>query len=180
MRTEAEIKSRVREIVSREFDRRIREASERLPHRCSHNYSHPLDTRRQLEGGPNKGYNRITLEDGSAVPQRIGLCILGSESPESWGGTICEEPIDAKKCPLFHPAKSPETVLFELEEDLRNPAWIEANLPEMHALVWVLVEMELRVPWWKRLLFRLRVIKLEPVIPPIDPTKLLSDRTLPP
>ena len=174
MRTGAEIRSRVRELVSQELDRRIQEASERLPHRCTHNYKHPLDTRKHVEGERNEGYNRITLEDGSPVPQRIGLCLLGSENPEEWGGTICDEPIDTKKCPYFTPAKSKEDLIPELEENLRDASWVEEHLPEVHALIWVLGEVTLRVPWWRKLLFRFKLIRTEPVLPPIDPSKLLA------
>lgn len=174
MRGEEEILARIRELVSREFDRRVQEVTERLPHRCVHNYSHSLDTRKIVEGGVNRGYNRITVESGDAVTQRIGLCLLGSEKPGEWGGTICDEPIDAKKCPVFYPLKGKDDILPELEADLRDTHWLEKNLPELHALMWVVGYVEVDPPWWKRVIFRFLRLKTQPVLPPIDPSKLLS------
>lgn len=175
MRSESEIKSRVVELLVQELDRRVTEASQRIPHLCANHYQHQLDSRKNLDGVKNLGYNRITVGDDDGVTtQRIGLCLLGSEDPGEWSGTICEEPIDAKKCSSFTPIKGKAELIPDLEADLRDLAWIRDNMPELHALLWVLhTEITLRVPWWKRLLFKLKVISIEPVLPPIDPSVLL-------
>jgi hypothetical protein len=175
MKTETDIRDRLRVLVGEELDRRVAQAAERLPRRCVHNHRHPLDQRKQVNGEPNDTYNRITSTRGLPVLQTIGLCMLGSEDPETWGGTICEEPLDAKRCPVFTPLKGKAELMQEFEEQLRDAEWVQANLPEVHALLWVLEEVQVpSVPWWKRLLFRFKIIKLEPVTPSIDPTKLLS------
>mgnify|MGYP003391901174 CR=1 FL=1 len=173
MKTESEVEGFVRDLVCKELDRRISEASERLPHLCINNYRHPLDQRKQIEGEENESYNRITDKVGLPVIQTIGLCLLESEDPTEWGGTICEEPIDAKKCPYFTPAKGKETILPELESELRDFGWVRENLPEVASLLWVLGDFNLGVPWWKRLLFNFLRIKIEPVHPKIDAQKLL-------
>ena len=173
MKTESEVEGFVRDLVCKELDRRVAEASERLPHLCINNYRHPLDQRKQVEGEENENYNRITDKVGLPVIQTIGLCLLSSEDPTEWGGTICEEPIDAKKCPYFNPAKGKDTLLPELEKELKNPDWLRENLPEVFALLWVLGDFKLKVPWWKRLLFRFLRIKIEPVLPKLDAQKLL-------
>ena len=173
MRTESEVERHVRDLICEELDRRVAEASERLPHLCINNYRHPLDQRKQIEGEENENYNRITDKVGLPVIQTIGLCLLESEDPTEWGGTICEEPIDAKKCPYFTPAKSKDSILSELETELQNPDWVCSNLPDVFALLWVLGDFKLKVPWWKRILFRFFRIKVELVLPKIDAEKLL-------
>jgi hypothetical protein len=177
MRRDSEILARVRELVQEELDRRIWQASERLPCLCLHNYQHTLDTRKQVDGEPNEGYNRITDDDGEPVKKTIGLCRLGIENAQEWSGTICEEPIDAKKCPYFTPFQLKEDILCLLREQLSHDIWVRENLPEVHALCWVLeCWPEFRLPWWKRILifFRIRRLRLEPVVPPIDPSRLLQ------
>lgn len=173
MKTKDEVTQRIQELVSAELDRRVQEASERLPRRCLHNYLHPLDTRRSVGGSPNANLNRITDRHGLPVVQTIGLCLLGSEDPKEWGGTICEEPLDAKRCPLFMPAKGKAEILPDLEADLSNPAWVKDNLPEVYSLMWVSGVERPAIPWWRRFLLWMKVIHVEPVTPPIDVTKLL-------
>lgn len=165
-------------MVCSELDRRVAEASERFPTRCLNNYRHPLDTQKQIEGEPNSGYNRITDKQGLPVIQTIGFCLLNCEDPENWDGTICEEPIDAKKCPDFKQAKTKADILPELARDLKDADWVKGNQPELFTLLWVLgAVQELRVPLWKRALFFFARIRLEPVIPKIDTSKLLPQAT---
>lgn len=174
MKTKSEIEARIKELICAELDHRVAEASERLPTRCVNNYRHPLDTRKQIEGEPNPEYNRITNKLGLPVIQTIGFCLLNCSDPENWEGTICEEPIDAKKCADFKPMKVKADILPELSQDLQSTAWVEENLPELFSLLWVLEAVqELELPWWKRLWFWFRKIELEPVAPKIDTSKLL-------
>lgn len=175
MKNEEDIRSRIQVLLGEELDRRMKEASERLPGRCVNNYRHPLDQRKKVDGESNEDYNRITDGRGLPVLQTIGLCMVGSDDPETWGGTICEEPLDAKRCPIFTPLKSKDDLLRELEGQLRDQEWVRTNLAEVHALLWVLEEFKnLTLPWWKKLLFKLFRIKIEPVVPSIDPSKLLG------
>lgn len=175
MKTEEDVRERLQALLVEELDRRLKEASERLPQRCVHNFRHTLDSRKQVGGDPNEEYNRITDKKGLPVVQTIGLCMLGSENPETWGGTICEEPLDAKRCPLFTPSKGKDTLLREFSEQLQDLDWVRETHPEIHALLWVLGEIKLpAIPWWKRLLLKFKVIRIEPVVPSIDPTKLLG------
>lgn len=142
MRGEPEVRVRLNQLLAEEVNKRIAEASERLPHRCVHNHRHPLDQRKQVDGEPNEGYNRIANGRGLPVIQTIGLCMLGSDDPETWGGTICEDPIDAKRCPDFKPAKLKADLLKEFREQLRDEAWAREHLPEVFALMWLLEETE--------------------------------------
>jgi hypothetical protein len=175
MKTKSEVEARIKELVCAELDRRVAEASERLPTRCVHNYRHPLDNRKQLEGEPNPGYNRITDNSGLPVINTIGFCLIGCTDPENWEGTICEEPIDAKKCGIFKTKMGKADILPMLASDLKNADWVQGNLPELFSLLWVLdVVQELRVPLWKRVLFWFLRVRLEPVAARVDTSKLLS------
>jgi hypothetical protein len=169
MKTEAEISVRVRDLLRSEATRRVEDASKRLPHNCRFNYRHPLDERRNVDGEANPDYNCIL----PAVKNNrtIGLCMYGAENPTEWPGTICEDESDAVQCPWFDPLRTPDVVVREFQENIRDPAWLEENMPVVHTLRWVLddtTEMvvqerpsrEAIVPvpalrWWQRLIWRL-------------------------
>lgn len=139
MRSDAEIEDRLRAIVVAELRKRL--TREILPHLCIHNRRHPLDHRRTIYGEPNDSYNRISVgvEDDVALPvaQTIGLCMLGSEDPETWNGNVCEEPLDAQRCPYFTYKQTRADVYAEFVANLGDPRWIEAHLPAAHILLWV-------------------------------------------
>ncbi len=176
MKDQSDILIRVRELVHAERERRLAEAQLRLPHLCTHNHRQPLDTRPTVEGEVNPTFNRIS-PNGTPT---IGLCMLGADSPEEWLGTICEEPIDAQRCPYFNTTQSEEVVLAAFQHDLTTPEWVSANMPELAALLWVLEGSELpRLPWFRRFLLRFRSFKVEPLKPALDPEKLLSNYTPP-
>jgi hypothetical protein len=178
LRDESEITDRVQQLLAKEMQRRLSDAAERLPVRCVHNYRHSLDQRKQVEGQPNENYNRITDHRSLPVLQTIGLCMLGSEDVTEWPGTICEEPLDAKRCPYFTPKQNPEVLYRAFLDQLKNGDWIRDNLPAAHALLWVLLKEERvpKVPWYRRLWswFSLRRLRVEPVLPPFDAEKLLG------
>ena len=158
MRSKDEIEGRIRFLLAEALKHRVREASRRLPVLCRHNFQQPLDTRRQLHGEPNPGFNRITVDSGEAVTQRIGLCMLGSDDPERWGGTICEDPSDAQRCPLFEPRLSKAMIWQDYHDTLQDVEALRESLPEIYGLIWALEPAEnwlniSQVPWWKRFWF---------------------------
>jgi hypothetical protein len=164
MKTQIEIEDRVRFLLAEALDAQVAEASKRLPRLCRHNRQNPLDTRRQVHGENNPGYNRISVGQGEAVTQTIGLCMLGSDDPEVWGGTICEDDIDAQKCPLFEPILSKQHILTELGHVLQSPQQLREKYPEIYGLVWTLDDARpLEIPWWKRLWFKMLRIRVEPI-----------------
>lgn len=165
MRSEAEVKSRLRALVVQELDRRVAEAQKRKPHLCRYNYRHPLDDRKTVDGEPNEHYNHITVDSWVPTPHTLGLCMYGQEDPEDWKGNICEDDIDAQRCPMFEPLKTKEALWLEFSEQLYTPGWVDENLPAVAELLWVLEEItNPPIPWWKRIwyhwILRLRV---EPV-----------------
>lgn len=172
MRADADVQNRIRALVIQELDCRIKEASSRLPHLCVHNYRHPLDDRKIVDGDPNESYNRITIDAGIPVSRVLGLCMQGQSNPEEWGGNICEDPVDAQRCPLFEPVRTKSNILIEFDEQLNTPGWVEDNLPAVAALLWVMGKMiPTPLPWWKRFWYHwILRIRVEPVqqVPSID------------
>lgn len=161
MKTADEVQERVRFLLIQELDRRVEELSQRLPHRCIHNHLHQLDARKLVDGERNFRYNSITND-----AQTMGLCMYGSEDPERWPGDICEDEIDAKRCPWFEPIRGKDAELEHFEAQLRTDGWIEDNMPELAQLLWVLDDEGTvihGIPWWKKLWYRLLRIRVEPV-----------------
>jgi hypothetical protein len=160
MRTDEELRGRTRYLLSVELDRRVQLASKRLPHQCTHNYRHPVDVRKRVDGEPNSNYNRISLT--VVQDQSIGLCTLGKDNPEEWNGTICEDPVDAQRCPYFQSKVTKEDLSREFQEQVEDMGWLERNLPEVYGLLWALSE-PVKLPWWKRLWFWALRIRTEPL-----------------
>lgn len=179
MRTVTEIHDRIRGLLFEELQRRAARAERRLPDRCVHHRLHPLDSRPLVEGEPNDTRNRVTQAPGLPVSQTIGLCMHGAEDPESWPGDLCEDVIDAQRCPKFTPIQSKEQILAEFKQQLDDPEWIRANMPEVYALLWVLDTQSSysQIPWWVRLWWWLLRIRLEPVKSYHDLTRHLPATT---
>lgn len=175
MKSRSEIESRIRELLHEELDRRVIEAQKRLPHLCTHNIRHSLDYRKTIDGEPNQNYNRITSQQRLPVLQSIGLCGLGQEDLETWPMNICDEPIDAKRCPVFDPIQTKEGVLKSLENQIKDSAWLSANLPEVAALAWLIQDYTtVKVSWWKKFLYRFKRVKVSPAEVVVDPAYLLE------
>ncbi len=160
MKSGSEIRARLRGLLVQELDRRVEDATKRLPQRCRFHHQQPLDVRRLVEGEPNETFNRT----GKSLPV-LGICGHGMEDPTEWSGTICEDPIDAQRCPLFEARQDKDAIRKEFESQLQTPEWVQENLPEVAGLCWVLDAVQvLPLPWWKRLWFRLLTIRVEPVL----------------
>jgi hypothetical protein len=141
MKDTQEVQNRIRQLLTEHFERRCADAEERLPRRCVYNYRHTLDARKRVDGEPNPSYNRITRGDshvGLPVLQTIGLCTYGSDHPEKWNGDICEDPIDAQRCPLFKARMTRDLIKKEFEAQIKDADWVKENMPEVQALLWVL------------------------------------------
>lgn len=172
MRPESEIKDRLRKILVQEFDTRVQRAYSRLPRSCVHNHAQPLDARKIVDGSPNESYNRVSQGPGLPVVQTIGLCMYGASNPEDWNGTICEDPIDAKRCPYFTPKASKAQLLEEFRTQIRDPEWVQASMPEAAALMWALSQ-PVDLPWWRRLLYWAQSVRVEAQSEPFDLERLL-------
>lgn len=166
MRTETEIQNRIRYLLTLELDQRVAESRTILPHKCRHNHRQLLDVRKMVEGEPNEQYNRLT---GRHLPV-IGFCMLGSDNPEEWNGTICEDPIDAQRCPDFTPIGTRESLREAFDSQLKDLEWVQQNMPEVYGLLWALGSENLpSLPWWKSLWFKFIRIRPDPIRPPSLP-----------
>lgn len=178
MKTPDEIRQRIKGLITQELDRRCATASRRLPQLCTHNIRHTLDLRKMVDGEENEFFNRMTSKRHLPVTQTMGLCGYGKENPEEWNGTICEDPIDAQRCPLFDPKKGQPEILAEFKEQLAQEGWLEEHMPEVAALLWALDDADtnfVRIPWWKTLWHRWFLkIRIEPVVKVADPSLLLE------
>jgi hypothetical protein len=174
MKSKDDIENRVRALLCDELTRRVCEAKTRLPHLCTYNHRHPLDTRKSVEDMPNDTYNRISTNDGERIKQTIGLCMFNAEAPTLWPGNICEDPIDAQRCPYFQPPATKESIFKAFQVNVTNLDWVKANMPELYGLFWALDDSSnRRLPWWKLLWYRLVRINVAPVLPNYDMMKLL-------
>ena len=164
MRAVKEVRERIQALLLEEFDRRVDDAARRLPHHCVHNHRQVLDPRKEIEGVSNDGYNRI---DRKHLPlaQTIGLCLLGAGTPEAWEGNICDDPIDAQRCPYFSSARTKEGLLDEFKTQVADILWVKAHLPEVYSLLWTLdaSSANFHFPWWRKLVFWVLRLRTEPV-----------------
>ena len=183
MRSSEEIKRRAKELLNQELERRVAEAQSQVPHNCVHNIRQPLDTRRTVGGEPNPAYNRITAGRGLPVVQTIGLCGIGVEDPRVWQMNICDEPIDALRCPVFQSNRERQQIVSEFEALVKDDSWLREHLPEIYSLLWALsgdtltpklpeeeeeispveipvtVEEEPVLTWWDKFLSKFRGLK---------------------
>lgn len=167
MRTDIEVQDRIRFLLSEELGRRFAVVDEKLPHKCQHNHRQPLDVRKEIDGDTNLDYNRVgpTPDEIKAGVDRLhlpvmGLCMLGSEDATQWTGNICEDPIDAQRCPYYSPTITRETLQAEFREQLQDLEWVRVNLPEVYGLLWALGSETLpKLPWWKAAWFWLLSIR---------------------
>lgn len=170
MKNADDIKRQLRGLLCQELDRRLAESSKRLPGVCVNNYKHPLDHRKQVEGAPNPEYNRVARSS-----KTIGLCMLGSQSSGTWGGTICEDPVDAQRCPYFTPRQTQRQVYDEFLRDVET----RELSGDVRALIWVLSDQTITLPWWKRVWAKyIHRVSYEPLQTPVRDIveDLLSDR----
>jgi len=166
VRSESEIQNRIRHLLSEELDRRVSQACARVPYNCIHNHRQPLDLRKEVAGEPNENYNRTSVS--SPV---IGLCMLNSSDPAEWGGTICEDPIDAQRCPYFDLASTRESISEEFYRQITDLDWVAENMAEVYGLLWALgSETMPSLPWWKAIWFWFLRIRPDPLVKITTPT----------
>jgi hypothetical protein len=182
VKSETEVRDRLRALLVQELDNRIEEAGKRRPHLCVHNYRHPLDDRKTVDGEPNENYNRITSAPWEPVNRTLGLCMYGQESPENCRLDICEDDIDAQRCPLFQPTTTKASILDDLKAQLEMTGWIDENMPGAAELLWVLdASHSPPLPWWKELWYRwILRIRVETPRAAVNALDLLPVPELPP
>ena len=122
MKSEAQIRQKLKQVLYRHQSRKVQEAFKKRPETCFFN------------GAPVAGMPR--------------LCLHGAEEPAKWKGVICDRLHDgvemASNCPLFEPlADDPDVVIIkaEFQKELRaKRVVLAAKYPDAAALMWVLEE----------------------------------------
>lgn len=152
MKDQTQVEERLRRLVRDALDKHMASFDEKLPHKCHHNHRQPLDHRKTIYGETNPSYNRISAgrdDTGAPVPvmQTLGLCMYGASSPNGWKGDICEDPIDAQRCPVYNPIKTKEALYAEFMSNASSEEWLKENHPECWSLLWVLgVGLAVKLP----------------------------------
>ena len=177
MRTEREIRNRIRFLLSEELVSRVEASERRVPRGCRFNHRQPLDVRRTVDGEVNPRYNCVSQSEKSRLPvhQTIGLCMYGSDG-DAWPGDICEDDIDAKRCGKFEPRQTKDEIREGFLRDVQDFEWLSGNMAEVSSLLWVLGLVSVPTPpWWLWLWYRFRKIVVEPQVEVESVIHLLPD-----
>jgi len=158
MKSKAEILDHYNSLISDIASARVKAAEARLPRFCKYHLEHSLDVRKQVGGEPNPRYNFIITS------RTLGLCVKGSEDPETWNGDICEDDVDAQRCPYFELKVTKEQLLTQVNKELSDLDWLKQNQPDVYALAWVLEETP-KLSWWQRLWLKLRPLRVRRALP---------------
>ena len=166
MRDQGAIRARIKTLLVEELQDRVREAQRRLPHLCVHNHAQIMDSTRELDGESNPGYNRLDRRH-LPVASSVGLCMLGAEDIDQWPGNICDEPLDAQRCPYFEAKLGKAELLSVFRTQVQSVDWLTENMPEVASLVWVLGDTPANhhLPWWARWWFWSLRLRKEPLQP---------------
>jgi len=138
MRTEAEIRQKLKQVQFRHLKKLLEANFKQRPCNCAHNEVHQS-------------------LNGSGDP--IGLCMYGSENPEEWEGVICDEAFGgitlARNCGTFKPHKTKIEIKAEFNALMENEdlGVIAAQYPDVAALLWTLGERGYTPTLWQRFLW---------------------------
>lgn len=126
MRTKGAIKHKLKQVQHRLLQKAIRNNLSKKPCNCTHS----------------------GLVRGSASEPLFHVCLLDSNTPKEWEGTICD-PSVPNTCPFFKAFKTKEEIENEFNkgfEDLisqNNIGEVASKYPDVAALLWVLSEEQL-------------------------------------
>ena len=139
MKSEGKLKQKLKQVRFRHLKKRIEISLKQVPHNCVHNEKHVV----------------LNSED----PNPVGLCMYNSDTPEEWGGVICDGEIrgcleQAQGCPFFVARKSKAAVTEEFQELMDGDVGVLASeYPDIAALQWALDdEQPFQLTWWQRVL----------------------------
>ncbi len=144
MKDISQIEERLNRLVIEALDARMTDIQVRLPGKCRHNHRQPLDHRKTVYGGANPTYNRISTgaklksQLPEPVDNKLGLCMFNGDNPAEWNGDLCEDPVDAQRCSKYDPIVNSKEIYDTFCKGLKDTEWLEANLPEVQSLLWVL------------------------------------------
>ena len=137
MRTEAELRQKLKQVQYRHLKKLLEGNFRQRPCNCAYNEVH--QPRNSQHGKP------------------VGLCMYSAENADEWQGVICDEDFGgiqtARECGLFQPHKTKMEVKAEFyalmeQEDL---GFIAAQYPDIAAILWVLNDRGYKPTLWQRI-----------------------------
>lgn len=138
MKNRDEIEARIRKLVDRYKTKYVNASQARVHRNCSFNRLHTptgnYESNKSWETGisPRRQVTLIVLE-----PERpVGICMYGSEKPETWSGDTCDDDDVSKKCPMFSPNRSSSSVEEEFDDHMQDDEYVLKHYPDVAALQW--------------------------------------------
>ncbi len=121
MKKEGSIKHKLKQVKFRKLEKAVRNSLSKKPCNCQHS----------------------GLVRGPSGDELFYVCLLDSDKPKLWEGTICDQSVPPN-CPFFKAEKTKEDIEQEIEELLNSGDMgkIASLYPDIAALLWVLDERE--------------------------------------
>ena len=142
MKSEFEIRNRLKNLRIRYTKKFIEKSQKQLPHNCVFNYEHferIIDDRVPIEYELSPRINKTLVMIQPELPVR--LCTYGSENLTKWNGDIiCDSEDVSKNCSWFKSKKSEEEAIEEFKQLVSNDDLVFKNYPDIAAIQWVLGE----------------------------------------
>jgi len=123
MKTHGAIRHKLKQVKTRLLQKAIRTTLSKKPCNCKHS----------------------GLVRGTASEPLFYVCLLDSDKPKEWEGTICD-PSVPNNCPFFKPSKTKEEIENDFEQEFQkliesgDMGAIATKYPDVAALLWVLAD----------------------------------------
>lgn len=123
MRTKGAVKHKLKQVKHRLLQKAVRNNISKKPCNCTHS----------------------GLVRGSASEPLFHVCLLDSNKPKEWEGTVCD-PSVPNTCPFFKPSRTKEEIETEFNNNFEklisenDIGKIASKYPDVAALLWVLSE----------------------------------------
>lgn len=142
MKTESEIRNRLKNLRIRYVKKFIEKSQKQLPHNCKFNYEHfekISDNSIPTEYERSPRINKTLVIIQSEVP--IRLCTYGSENLSKWNGDIiCDSEDVSMNCSWFKAKISEDEAVEEFKQLVSNDEMVLELYPDVAALQWALGE----------------------------------------
>ena len=123
MRTKGRIKHKLKQVKHRLLQKAVRNGLSKKPCNC----------------------NNSGLVRGNSSEPVFYVCLLDSQKPREWEGTICD-PSVPNTCPFFNPFRTKESIEEEFNREFDSLikegdiGKVASRYPDVAALLWVLSE----------------------------------------
>lgn len=139
MKSKIEVLIRLHKIIKRHKAAHVRQLTEKTPHNCVYNYLHTEISQSRVRESeypisPRRSNSLVVIQD----PRPIRVCTYGSDMPDSWNGTICDDISVSAPCQFFSSIKSAEEAGSEFDIMMKDDAETLDRYPDVAVLQWVL------------------------------------------